>query len=73
MKLPSAISGHTLYVCFDSSYHGFMIEADDSCLRILLGWVSFAWIRLDVEKLMDVTADLVAEVKRLRGELDERT
>ena len=46
------MKGNTLYICWGDS-GGFRFECGKHLIRLCLWRVSFAYMRLDVEKMMD--------------------
>lgn len=65
----NSIKGYSLYVCFDGKYHGFKFETHKLAIRLLLGWVSFGFMKADVEKLVDTAADMAKLIKDNKDKL----
>jgi hypothetical protein len=63
------IRGYSLYVCFDGKYHGFTYEFTPFAVRFLLGWISFGYIKADVERLIDSAADMAKYIKDNKDKL----
>lgn len=57
------MNGISIYVCI-GSYAGFKKEISGSTFRIVLGWISFAIILKDLEKLIEKTLKNYLELKR---------
>ena len=61
-------NGLTFYICF-GKYAGLQFELNNDAFRIVLGWVSFAIMRADMEVVMDETDDILQEYSRTQGRI----
>lgn len=55
-------NGRTLYICWGDS-GGFQFECSKYIFRICLWKISFSYVRVDIEKLIDYASELAVEVK----------
>lgn len=57
-------NGRTLYICW-GSYGGFGFECNKYTLRIVLGRVSFAYMKADIEKLIDYSSAMAVALTNM--------